>query len=287
MSGLATARTRGQGVPIPCQGAMRRLRSAVPHGREVAIMLGAYFAYMFTRKLVFDDIEVVAFANAARVISLEQSLGLFREPAWQAWAVGSGHAVVVFFNWAYIFTFLPVVLTTAVTTYVLDRQLYRFYRNVVLLSFVFALLAFMLFPLAPPRMMPGHFLDTIGILGPEFYASRESASFYNAFAAMPSLHFAWSAVLGVMFYRVGRRWLRVLGAGYPAVTFLAITITGNHYILDAVGGGVVTLASFGGVWMLRRYGPSLTWWIRTRVDEEGGDVEPARGHVPGAQEAPF
>lgn len=224
-------------------------------------MVGAYFAYMFTRTLVFGDIEAVAFANAARVISLEQNLGLFREPGWQSWAIGSARSVVVFFNWAYIFTFLPVVLTTAVTVYILDRRRYRYYRDVVLLSFVIALVAFMLFPLAPPRMITGHFVDTIGLLGPEFYANREAASYYNAFAAMPSLHFAWTTVFGVMFFRTGRPWLRVLGIAYPTVTLFAITITGNHYILDAVGGALVMLASFAGIWILRRYGPVVTAWL--------------------------
>ena len=38
---------------------------------------------------------------------------------------------------------------------------------------------------------------------------------------------------------------RAAGILYPVVTFFAITITGNHYILDAVAGGGLAGVSFG------------------------------------------
>lgn len=226
------------GLKSPDGGVARR---AFPHMREVALVVGAYFTYMFTRNLVFSDVSV-AFDNAERVVALEKNLGLHWEPVWQEWALNAASGLVLFFNWVYIFTFFPMVITTAIILYVVDRRRYRFFRNVVLLSFAVALLIFMLFPLAPPRMLPG-VDDTIATFGPAFYASRELAIYYNAFAAMPSLHFAWTLIFGFMFFRF--RWipLKILGLLYPTVTLLAITITGNHYILDAVGGGIVMVSS--------------------------------------------
>ena len=220
-------------------------RRAVPHVREAVIVVGAYFTYLYTRQLVFSDAQAVAFENASRVVSIEKNLGFFWEPTWQRWALDSANGLVVFFNWAYIITFLPIVLTAAVTLYIVNRRRYLFYRNLVMLTFVFALLMFMLFPLAPPRMLGDHFVDTIKLLGPAFYASRELAHYYNAFAAMPSLHFTWTVIFGIIFMQSGRRWLKVLGVLYPMVTLFAITITGNHYILDAIAGATVVLASFG------------------------------------------
>ena len=81
------------------------------------------------------------------------------------------------------------------------------------------------------------FIDAIAKYGPTWYASREAATYYNAFAAMPSLHFGWTVLFGIMFYRSGKLPLRVWGMLYPTLTFFAITMTGNHYAIDAIAGG--------------------------------------------------
>ena len=231
---------------------LKKGKRLLPHVGEFGLLAGAYFAYMYTRKLALSDFETIAQDNAKRIISLERSLGFFWEPEWQAWAIASAKGLVVFFNWAYIVTFWPVVLTTAFILYVVNRRRYVYFRNVVLLSFVFALLGFMLFPLAPPRMLADHFVDTIKAFGPAFYASREFANFYNPYAAMPSLHFSWTILLGVLFLRTPSMWIKVLGVLYPALTLVAITITANHYIMDAIGGALLIGASFAAMELVFR-----------------------------------
>ena len=220
------------------------LRAALPHAQQVAIVVGAYFAYMYTRALVFHDVESAALANAARIISLEKSLGFFWEPSWQAWAIDGVKELVVFFNWTYIITFWPIIAIAGVILYVKNRPRYVYYRNIVLLSFALALMAFMLFPLAPPRMIVDHFVDTIASFGPAFYASRDFANFYNAYAAMPSLHFSWTVMFGVLFLTTPNKWIKMCGIIYPTATLLAITITANHYIMDAIAGAALIIAAF-------------------------------------------
>ena len=221
-----------------------RPKILLPHLREIALVVGAYFVYMYSRALVFSDFQSTALANAGRVIEFEKNAGFFWEPVWQAWAIESARSLVIFFNWAYIVTFFPIVLTASVVLYVTNRERYRYYRNVVLLSFLIALVGFMLFPLAPPRMIAEHFVDTISAFGPSGYASRELANYYNAYAAMPSLHFGWTLMFGVIFLRSNNILLKAFGVIYPTVTLFAITITANHYITDAIGGGLLILASF-------------------------------------------
>ncbi|NQW24385.1 MAG: phosphatase PAP2 family protein [SAR202 cluster bacterium] len=216
----------------------------LPHLREIGIVVGGYFAYMYTRVLVFNDLHITAMTNARRVIEFEKNAGFFWEPVWQSWAIDSARSLVIFFNWAYIVTFFPIVLTAAVILYVTNRTRYTYYRNVVLLSFILALLGFMLFPLAPPRMMAENFVDTIKVFGPSGYASREFANYYNAYAAMPSLHFSWTVMFGIMFLRTHNKFIKIFGVIYPTMTLFAITITGNHYIMDAIVGGLLILASF-------------------------------------------
>ena len=225
---------------------------AFPHFRELALLASAYFIYMYTRAIFFSDVRTVALENARRVVELEKAVGFFWEPTWQNWSLNAAESVVLFFNWVYIFTFWPIIITTAIILYMVNRKRYFFYRNVILVSFVVALVMFALFPLAPPRMLAGTFVDTIASFGPAFYASRELANYYNVFAAMPSLHFAWTLIFGYMFFTAGPRWLKVVGLMYPAVTLLAITITGNHYILDALGGGVVMGSSMAIISFIRR-----------------------------------
>ena len=208
------------------------------------MVVGGYFVYMYTRTLVFSDFQTTALDNARRVIAFEENAGFFWEPGWQAWTISSAKSLVIFFNWAYIVTFWPIVLTAAVVLYLNNRNRYRYYRNVVLISFVIALLGFMLFPLAPPRMIAEHFVDTIKAFGPSGYASREFANYYNAYAAMPSLHFSWTVMFGIMFLRSSNILVKAFGVIYPTITLFAITITANHYIMDAIGGGLLIIASF-------------------------------------------
>ena len=227
---------------------------------------------MYTRSLAFYDFKATAIENAGRIISLEKSLGLFWEPEWQAWAIESARALVVFFNWTYIFTFWPIILATGTILYVVNRPRYRYYRNIVLISFALALIGFALFPLAPPRMMVDHFVDTIKAFGPTFYASREFANFYNPYAAMPSLHFSWTVMFGVLFLRTPNKWVKVLGILYPTTTLLAITITANHYIMDAIAGAVLMVAAFALMELGIRHRfflPQIIARFRISVDRRG------------------
>jgi hypothetical protein len=51
---------------------------------------------------------------------------------------------------------------------------------------------------------------------------------------MPSLHFGWSLTAGVgVAWLSANRW-RWLALAHPFLTFVAIVVTANHYILDAV-----------------------------------------------------
>ncbi len=146
------------------------------HIREIILVFGAYFTYMFVRKFIGANLDNIAIDNASKVVKFEVSVGFFWEPYWQDWAVESSKNLLVFLNWAYIFSFFPILLITSVILYIRDRQKYHYYRNVVLLSFILALIVFAIFPLAPPRFMPEYgFVDAIARYGPTWYASREAA----------------------------------------------------------------------------------------------------------------
>ena len=61
---------------------------------------------------------------------------------------------------------------------------------------------------------------------------------------MPSLHFSWTILFGVLFLRTPNKWLKIFGVIYPTITLLAITITANHYIMDAIAGAALMVVAF-------------------------------------------
>ncbi|MGZ8781951.1 MAG: phosphatase PAP2 family protein, partial [Gaiellaceae bacterium] len=70
-------------------------------------------------------------------------------------------------------------------------------------------------------------------------------SLYNPIAAVPSLHFGYSLIVGVALAQLAsHRWLRRVGAAYPAAMLLIIVATGNHFILDAAAGALVVGAGW-------------------------------------------
>ena len=240
--------------------AIRDKRAAL---REISLYIGAYLVYLVTNGLVHDDTRAVGLVNGGKIVSLQKNLGFLWEPGWQSWAVENVKALVLMMNWVYIITYWPVIILAAAILFNKSRRDYNFYRTVVFVDLAGALLTFMVFPVASPFAVPGiDLLDTIQEFGPSFYGGKDMASFYNISAAMPSLHFSWTVILGVLFWDTLSGWRRTLGLLYPVLTFFAIVLTGNHFILDAMAGGALAALAFGVVSPLRfmvwRDGSGLT-----------------------------
>ena len=215
---------------------------------EVCLYVGSYLVYVFSRGLFYDDVRAMGILNGERIADLQRQLWFLWEPGWQAWAIEHVKPIVVFLNWTYILTYWPVILALAVYLFLRNRREYYYFRTVVLIDLIAALTIFALFPVASPFAIPGAGLvDTIQALGPAFYGSESMATFYNTNAAMPSLHFSWTVILGVYWLRSLPGGFKAAGVLYPTLTFFAITITGNHFILDAVVGGALAGLSFGAV----------------------------------------
>ena len=77
---------------------------------------------------------------------------------------------------------------------------------------------------------------------------------------MPSLHFGWDLLIGIVLVRnAGSIVFRIFGVVLPAAMAVAIVLTANHFIIDAIVGG--SLALFG-LWLacyVRPRGPGWLW----------------------------
>ncbi|MGA5649545.1 bifunctional glycosyltransferase 87/phosphatase PAP2 family protein [Streptomyces seoulensis] len=130
---------------------------------------------------------------------------------------------------------------------------YRWARTSLGFATLLALIGFWLFPLAPPRLMPGlGFVDTVhgaqDLANPDYGAMT---AITNQYAAMPSLHFGWSLWCGVVIAVIAPRWwLKALGLLHPLFTVTAIVATANHWVLDAGGGALVVGGGFALTYVL-------------------------------------
>ncbi|WP_165367636.1 phosphatase PAP2 family protein [Phytoactinopolyspora endophytica] len=208
--------------------------------REVVLILTAALLYSLVRGMTDDRVDL-AFDNAERLISFQESLGLFVEPDIQSWVVGHD-AVINVINGIYIAGYWPVLVGTLVWLLLRHPDRYTLYRNALLASGAITLAIFALFPLAPPRFLPEHgFIDTVSD-NSTAYRDFSASPFVNEYAAMPSLHFGWILLLGIAWATVGQTALaKVFGATMPVLMFTAIVLTGNHYIMDGIVGGTVVL----------------------------------------------
>ena len=133
------------------------------------------------------------------------------------------------------------------------RRLYLRLRTLLLVSLGIALVIYVAFPTAPPRLVPGlGIADTVGLAG------HDRGSFagvrFDPYAAMPSLHVGWSLLVGLTVFRAtSRTWLKAIALAHPVLMALAVTATGNHYLVDSLAGALVALLAILAVDSWRRW----------------------------------
>lgn len=228
--------------------------------RELLIVIGVYNVYQVIRGQADVGARARAFRHAQWIVEAEKATFTFIEQGLQR-AVLRVDWLVTASNTYY--GTVHFIATGGVLLWLFLRRHdhYRFMRNTLGLMTLIGLVAFLAFPLAPPRMLPCNesipatapgqallgecFVDTLHSAGGVWsYESPIAKAIANQFAAMPSLHFGWSLWCGLgLFAYARRRWVRTLGVLHPTITLFVIMVTGNHYLLDAVGGAVVYLAA--------------------------------------------
>ncbi len=221
---------------------------------SLVILLGALL-YFFVRGLM-DSQTSLAVAHAHDVVALERALGIFHEPWLQAQVLDTGWLVTLL-NRIYIFGHWPVIVGTL--SWLVWKHPARFarYRSALLLSGAIGLVFFVLFPTAPPRLVPDlAFVDTV-TQHSQAYRVLQPPSFTNPYAAVPSLHVGWNLLMGIAIVRhASTRWARWFGYLMPLVMWAATVLTANHYIVDGVAGAAVALTGLGiAIWLERRNAP--------------------------------
>jgi hypothetical protein len=233
--------------------------------REVGIIVAFYGIYSLVRNQFGSagspfQAHREALRHAHDVIRIERALGLFHEETIQQWFLG-WRSFIQFWNLFYgTFHF---VVTAGCLVWLFRRfpERYVRWRTTLAVTTALALFGFALFPLLPPRLLPSGwgFEDTLRTFGGLWsFDSGAMSKVSNQYAAMPSLHFAWSSWCAfVLVPTVKRTWVRVLAVSYPLLTLFAIVVTGNHYWLDAAGGALIlSIGSLAGFLWANRGRPA-------------------------------
>jgi membrane-associated phospholipid phosphatase len=188
--------------------------------------------------------EVSALRHGQQLLDVERFLHINIELSANLWTTQKTALSLMASYW-YQFAHLTVTLGVLIWCWWRRAHSYRRVRNALVLTNVFGLAIFLLYPAAPPRFLPGFgFVDAVANAG--FGPTHGGPVTADQFGAFPSLHLAWAVWTAVVAFRlVGSRTLRWLWLCYPVVTAVAVVVTGNHYLLDILAGGAIALTTLG------------------------------------------
>ncbi|KAK0664083.1 hypothetical protein DIS24_g689 [Lasiodiplodia hormozganensis] len=254
----------------------------------------------FTALTLVEDTVNVARKHALQLIHIEQKLHIFWELDVQHFFL-QYPTVMTWINRIYSFIHIPGTILFLVWLYyftttrnrLTERQpgkpagsiegspagpaLYEARRRTMAVCNLIAFVVFTLWPCMPPRLLSDKnvkgpvgdearkfgFVDTVHGEGGESSVWTQN-KFCNQYAAMPSLHFGYSLLIGLTILTIPlppqhRRSLSIrltnslrlrlpsprrvlcvaVGVAYPLTILIAIVATANHFILDAVAGAIV------------------------------------------------
>ena len=223
---------------------VRRWFSTAHSGvNELLALTALYGMYEVVRGFGGEDFSA-ALANTDDIVALERHLGVFVERTVQE-SVGGLAGLPALLGLAYIL--LHFVGTTAAVVWVHRRRpdAFPMVRTTLVGATALALVGYLAYPAAPPRLADLGFADTVTQHTGLNLSSDLLGGFYNPVAAVPSLHFGYALIVGVALATLARRRIvRVAGAVYPALMLFVIVATGNHFLFDAAAGGLTVAVAF-------------------------------------------
>lgn len=229
---------------------------------EIILLASALPLYYLVRGITQTQVDE-AVQRGVDLIHLEKNLGIFWEVEMQSWVLSYSWLVKILNNF-YLFGHLPVIGALAVWLYFWHRPQYLFMRNAFLISGAIALIFYVNFPTAPPRLLPDHmgfgFVDTVVN---QYQESRPLTPswFVNEYAAFPSMHIGWNLLVGMAVWLATKNiFIRAFAVLMPAAMMADIVLTANHYIIDGIAALPVIalaigIAAFARWMVLRAYSP--------------------------------
>jgi hypothetical protein len=240
-------------------------------GRQLGILVGVDVIYELGRGIA-DSNRTDAIAHGSQVIDFERSTHTFFEPSLQHFFLPA-HWTINLANQLYLNAQFSIALGFLVWLYLFRNPSYYFVRNMFVVSMCLALIGYVGFPTAPPRMFPHDgFIDTITDFSKVNHDSALAKIFINPYAAVPSMHCAFALMIGGSGVMVCRHWWsKAWWAFWPVLICWVVIVTANHYWVDAALGWLVALASFAiAQGALARFRPESWSWRTPGAIREAG-----------------
>lgn len=224
---------------------MKKLKEIIGENgiKELSIFLFFIIFYKVSRFIAIGDAST-AFENAKKLIQFEKSLNIFTEPIVQSFFLSEIN-LIKFLNTFYMYVHIPATVAFFVWLFKKHNHKYYFVRNGFIAANLIAVFFYILYPCAPPRMLPEYgFTDTLlQVSGVNLYSGLFS-NLFNQYAAVPSMHFGnafFIALFVILYAKNPYKWLIIL---YPLLVLLVIVITANHFYVDAILGGIIVIAPY-------------------------------------------
>jgi len=250
-AGETRARTQPLGKAAP-YGSLRA--GLTSYGRDFAPIVVTMLVYFWLRGQAPLGNPQRAVDTTVRLVDFEKAIGVFREPDLQA-ATLHWEWTKELANYVYSYLHFPALAGVVTWIWIRDRALFRTVRNTLYCSMVIGLFFYYVFPAAPPRLMAlyGHnygFVDTV-FGGGTSVRYPQPGIFENDYAAIPSFHFGWMALVAVALWTVSQNPLpRLIALFLVVIMVWASAATANHLFVDMAIGGIVMLAA---------------WWISRSI----------------------
>lgn len=202
----------------------RLIRWITPWTLEAVLMIGIIVLYQLTKLRAVVAPEV-GLQHGRDIIALEQKLGIFIEPSIHR-AIADDTSLMPVLRWLYLNLHFPVTLGFLIWLRYWHPSRYPRIRNGFALAHLIALVVFVLYPCAPPRMFPSWGFSEV------LHLPYEGQ--HNPMAVIPSMHFGYASLVGGGWFLLGKSpWVRALGLLYAALCLFVIVATAAHFLIDA------------------------------------------------------
>jgi len=220
-----------------------------PHRAAIEIGMLAFLYALYEVVRGAGDVSLsVARDHTSDIVALERVFHVFNERTVQEWSRGVPFLPALL-GLAYMTLHFGATALAVRWVYRERREAFPLVRTTLIASTAIALAGYVLYPAAPPRLAGLGFADTVTKQTGLNLSSDMLGSFYNPLAAVPSLHVGYALIVGVVVFKLAhRRWVRLLGAAYPAFMLFDVVATGNHFWFDAAA-GIATVATG---WLIAR-----------------------------------
>ena len=217
-------------------------RDAVPDRwrsglHEVSVGLAVFAVYLVCTHS-FAESRRITDANGMLLLRFERWTGIDVERPLNEF-LSRHHTLGALAAWEYATTYVVGTFGVLVVLWWRRSPIYPWARNTLIFTTLIAIVCFAMWPTTPPRLLPGEgYTDIVAIHHPPMtWGTGVVSAGADQFAAMPSLHMAWIAWMGVVAFRAGcRTSVKVLCVLDLVVTGYVVVATATHYLIDIAGG---------------------------------------------------